>query len=75
MAGKDRGAELPRRIRGAAWTGSLSSAAPVLSPGLRQCMQAAVKAERADAVAREQQRTAGNRTAEPPRLAIRAEAA
>ena len=67
MAGKDRGAELPRRIRGAAWTGSLSSAAPVLSPGLRQCMQAAVKAERADAVAREQQRAAGNRTAESPR--------
>jgi hypothetical protein len=67
MAGKDRGAELPRRIRGAAWTGPLSPAAPELSPGLRQCMQAAVKAERADALAREQQRAAGNRTAEPPR--------
>ena len=67
MAGKDRGAELPRRIRGAAWTGPLSPAAPGLSPGLRQCMQAAVKAERAGAVAREQQRAAGNRTAEPPR--------
>src|SRR5690242_4534646 len=67
MASKDRGAELPRRIRGAAWTGPLSPAAPELSPGLRQCMQAAVKAERADALAREQQRAAGNRTAEPPR--------
>jgi hypothetical protein len=67
MAGKDRGAELPRRVRGAAWTGPLSPAAPVLSPGLRQCMQAAVKAERADAVAREQQRAAGDRPAEPPR--------
>ena len=66
MAGKDRGAELPRRIRGAAWTGPLSPAAPELSPGLRQCMQAAVKAERADALAREQQCAAGNRTAEPP---------
>lgn len=67
MAGKDRGTGLPRRVRGAAWTGPLSSAAPVLSPGLRQCMQAAVKAERADAVAREQQRAGGKRTAEPPR--------
>jgi hypothetical protein len=67
MAGKDRGAELPRRVRGAAWTGPLSPAAPVLSPGLRQCMQAAVKAERADTVAREQQRAAGNRMAGPPR--------
>src|SRR5690348_161812 len=67
MAGKDRGAELPRRIRGAAWTGSLSPAAPELSPGLRQCMQAAVKAERADALAREQHRAAGTRTAEQPR--------
>ena len=66
MAGKDRGAELPRRIRGAAWTGPLSPAAPGLSPGLRQRMQAAVKAERADALARERQRAAGNRTAEPP---------
>lgn len=70
MAGKDRGAELPRRIRGAAWTGSLSPvapSAPVLSPELRQCMRAAVQAERAEAVVREQARRAGNRTAEPPR--------
>ena len=63
MAGKDRGAELLRRVRGAAWTGPLSPAAPVL----RQCMQAAVKAERAGTVAREQQRAAGNRMAGPPR--------
>jgi hypothetical protein len=38
----------------------------VLSPELRQCMQAAVTAERAGAVVRDQQRAAGNRTAEPP---------
>jgi hypothetical protein len=70
MAGKDRGTELPHRIRGAAWTGALSPVVPVLSPELRQCMQAAVKAERADAVAREQGRGAGNRTAEPPRRVL-----
>src|SRR5690348_18509233 len=72
MASKDRGAELPRRIRGAAWTGPLSPAAPELSPGLRQCLQAAVKAERADALARAQQRAAGHRTAAPPRRTPRA---
>jgi hypothetical protein len=66
MAGKDRGTELPRRIRGAAWTGPLSPVAPVLSPELRQCMRAVVKAERADAAARDQDRAAGNRTAGPP---------
>jgi hypothetical protein len=66
MAGKDRGTELPHRVRGTAWTGPLSPAASVLSPGLRQCMQAAVTAERAGAVVRDQQRAAGNRTAEPP---------
>ena len=73
MAGKDRGTELPHRIRGAAWTGPLSPVAPVvpvLSPQLRQCMQEAVKAERAEAVAREQQRGAGNRTAEAPRRVL-----
>lgn len=67
MAGRDRGTELPHRIRGTAWTGPLSPVVPVLSPELRQCMQAAVQAERAEAVAREQERGAGNRTAEPPR--------
>ena len=70
MAGKDRGTELPHRIRGAAWAGPLSPVAPVmpvLSPELRQRMQAAVKAELAEAVAREQERAAGDRTAEPPR--------
>ena len=75
MAGKDRGTELPHRIRGAAWTGPLWPVAPVipvLSPELRQCMQAAVQAERAEAVAREQERAAGDRAvgdraAEPPR--------
>ena len=67
MAGKDRGTELPHRVRGTAWTGPLSPAAPVLAPGLRQCMQAAVTAERAGAVVRDQQRATGNRTAESPR--------
>jgi hypothetical protein len=71
MAGKDRGPELPRRIRGAARTEPLSPAAPVvpvLSQGLRQRMQAAVKAERADAAVRDQERgAAGNRAAGPPR--------
>ena len=73
MAGKDRGTELPHRIRGAAWMGPLSPVAPVvpvLSPQLRQCMQEAVKAERAEAVAREQERGARNRTAEPPRRVL-----
>ncbi len=65
MAGKDRGTELPHRIRGTAWTGPLSPVAPVLSPELRQCMQAAVKAERAETIARIQEGGAGNRTAEP----------
>lgn len=68
MAGTDRGTELPRRIRGAAWTGPLSPVAPVgpaLSPELRQRMQAAVWAERTGAVARGPERGAGNRTAGP----------
>ena len=59
MAGKDRGMELPHRIRSAAWAGPLSPAVPVLSPELRHHMQAAVTAERAKAVAREQERAAG----------------
>jgi hypothetical protein len=68
MAGKERGTELPHRIPGAAWTEPLSPvapAAPVPSPELRQRMQAAVKAERAEAAAREQKRAAGDRTTEP----------
>jgi hypothetical protein len=68
MAGKERGTELPHRIPGAAWTGPLSPvapAAPVLSPELRQRMQAAVKAEQAEAAAREQERAARDRTTEP----------
>ena len=69
MAGKDRGPELPRRIRGTAWTEPLSPDAPVVpvAPAeLRRRMQEAVTAERADAVFREQERSAGNRAAEPP---------
>ena len=68
MAGKERGTELPHRIPGAAWTEPLSPvapAAPVPSPELRQRMQAAVQAERAEAAAREQKRAAGDRTTEP----------
>jgi len=68
MAGKERGTELPHRIPGAAWTEPFSPVAPVApvpSPELRQRMQAAVKAERAEAAAREQERAAGDRTTEP----------
>jgi len=72
MAGKERGTELPHRIAGAAWTEPLSPvapAAPVPSPELRQRMQAAVKAERAEAAAREQERAARDRTTEPSQQA------
>ena len=68
MAGTERGAELPRRVP----TGPSSpapSAAPTLSEELRQRMLAAVKAERAEAAAREQERAAGDRMTELPRLA------
>ena len=70
MAGKDRGMELPHRIRGAAWAGPLSPAVPVLSPKLRHHMQAAVTAERAKAVAREQERAAGHHAAGPLRRVL-----
>jgi hypothetical protein len=73
MAGKDRGTELPHRIRGTAWPRPLSPVAPVIpvpSPELRQRMRAAVQAERAEAIAREQERAAGNRTTEPPRQVL-----
>ena len=69
MAGTDRGAELPRRVPGAAPAGPsspVSSAAPTLTEELRQRMLAAVKAERAEAAAREQERVAENRTTELP---------
>jgi hypothetical protein len=73
MAGKDRGAELPRRVPGTAPAGPPSPAppvppvAPVLPEELRQRMLAAVMAERAEAAAREQERAAQDRTADPPR--------
>jgi hypothetical protein len=70
MAGKDRGMELPHRIRSAARAGPLSPAAPVLSPELRHHMQAAVTAERAKAVAREQERAAGHHAAGPVRRVL-----
>jgi hypothetical protein len=50
LADNDRGTELPRRIRGAAWTGPIPPVTPVVLSGeLRQRMQAAVEAERAAA--------------------------
>jgi hypothetical protein len=70
MAAKDRGVELPHRIRSAAWAGPLSPVVPVLSPELRHHMQAAVTAERAKAVAREQERAAGHHTAGPLRRVL-----
>lgn len=70
MTGKDRGMELPHRIRSAAWAGPLSPVAPVLSPELRHHMQAAVTAERAKAVAREQERAAGHHAAGPVRRVL-----
>ena len=70
MAGKDRGKELPHRVRGAAWAGPLSPAVSVLSPELRHHMQATVVAERAKAVAREQERAAGHHAAGPLRRVL-----
>ena len=52
MAGKGRGAELPRRVPGTAPADPVSPVAPVLSEELRQRMLAAVMAERAEAAAR-----------------------
>jgi hypothetical protein len=78
MAGKDRGAELPRRVRGAAPAGPPSPVpptAPALSEELRQRILAAVKAERAEAAAREQERTAEDRTTELPRCVRPSESA
>jgi hypothetical protein len=68
MAGTDRGAELPRRVPAGPFS-PVPSAAPTLSEELRQRMLAAVKAERAEAAARAQERAAGDRTTELPRLA------
>ena len=67
MAGTDSGGELPRRVP-AGPSSPVPSAAPTLSEDLRQRMLAAVKAERAEAAAREQEHAAGNRTTEQPRL-------
>jgi hypothetical protein len=69
MAGKDRDAELPRRVRDRGRAGPLSPAAPVLTEELRQRMRAAVQAERAQAAAREQEHAARDRTSELPRRA------
>lgn len=70
MADKHGDAELPHRVRGAARTVPLSPVSPVaptLSEELRQRMQAAVQAERAEAAAHERDRPAGTRTIEMPR--------
>jgi hypothetical protein len=63
MAGKDGGAELPQRVPGVARTGPVPQ---VMSEELRQRMQAAVEAERAEEAAHEQERAAEHRTIEPP---------
>ncbi len=55
MADKNRGGELPYRVPAAARAGPLSPVVPVLSEELRQRMQAAVKAERAEAAAAREQ--------------------
>jgi hypothetical protein len=70
--GADRGRELPQRVRGTARDGPdqlTPSASPVLSEELRQRMQAAVKAERNQAAAREQ-KGATKATEPPPRAAV-----
>ena len=60
MADDNRGGELPQRVPASARAGLLSPVAPVLPEELRRRMQAAVRAERAQAAAaREQQPTAG----------------
>jgi hypothetical protein len=72
MAGKDRGAELPRRGPGAAPAAPpspVSPVAPALPEEARQRILAAVKVERADAAAREQERAAEDRTTGLPRRA------
>ena len=81
MADDNRGGELPQRVPGAARAGLLSPAAPVLPEELRQRMQAAVTAERAQAAAAcDEQRAAGDRTAgllrrvSPPESAVSREA-
>ena len=69
MAGEDCGVGLPRRTPGVAWTGSRSSftpVIPVLSPEVRQCIQAAVEAERAQIAARRQERAVGDLPTDPP---------
>jgi hypothetical protein len=66
MADKDQGAELPQRVPGTAQVGPVSPVAPPLSEELRQRMQQAVRAERAEAAADEHERAAEDRTIELP---------
>src|ERR1700735_3079947 len=70
--GGDRRRQLPERVRGTARGGpdqSTPSASPVLSEELRQRIQAAVKAERNQAAATEQQ-GATKATERPPRATV-----
>jgi hypothetical protein len=70
--GGDRSRELPQRVRGTARGGpdqSTPSASPVLSEELRQRIQAAVKAERNQAAAKEQQ-GATKATEQPPSATV-----
>jgi hypothetical protein len=59
MANEDRAPNLPRRVPGATRGGSASSGSAVLSAEMRQHIQAAVKAERDDAAANDQENKAG----------------
>ena len=69
MADNNRSGELPQRVSRAARAGLLSPVAPVLPEELRQRMQAAVKAERAEAAAAHEQEAgrAANDLAAPAR--------
>ena len=55
MVDNNRSGELPQRVSRAARAGLLSPVAPVLSEEMRRRMQAAVKAERAEAAAAHEQ--------------------
>jgi hypothetical protein len=63
LGNEDGGKELPQRLRGAARAGSASVASPVVTEDMRKRMQAAVKAERAQAAERDREPTEAIRRA------------